>query len=175
MSSKIALGITIFLGISVWFFYQKESSDTAIPYTPGPIPDRQEQIESHSRSQLFGESILEGYGSGTPENDLRKLNTLLQNYRLLAKGMDARHFAANETFSSVLRGENLIALQALPKDHPIFSSEGLIIDRWGHPIHFHLESAQNVGIYSTGPDAILGTQDDYSLVEGIAKQGTAEF
>jgi len=173
--SKIALGTILVIGLAIWLFYPKESAKDLIPKPTGHIPSQEEIRKSQPPQQLFGESILAGYGSGSPENDLRQMHALVQNYRLLAKGMDARHFASNESVASVFRGENRIALQALPIDHRVFNNDGLIVDRWGSPLHFHLESAQKVSIYSAGPDTTLGTDDDYSFVSGIAKQGSAEF
>ncbi|MCZ6671890.1 MAG: hypothetical protein O7C75_03020 [Verrucomicrobia bacterium] len=40
--------------------------------------------------------------------------------------------------AATFRGEQRIALQTLPQDHRIFNDEGLIIDRWGTPLFFHL-------------------------------------
>ena len=153
-----------------------QSEDT-ITETTAPPPPTKEQIESTRTPSrpLFGENLLLGYGSGDPTADLRKVQTLISNYRILAKDMDARHFSSNADVAAALRGEKRIALPALPKDHSIFNAEGLIIDRWETPLFFHLESADRVGIYSAGPDKEMGTEDDYSLVGGVAQQGKPEF
>ena len=126
-------------------------------------------------STYFGEALLEGYGSGSPENDLRKMHSLMQNYRVLAKSLEARHFSSNADFAAALRGEKRVALAALPNDHSIFNEEGLVVDRWRTPLFFHMESAQKVSIHSAGPDTILGTEDDYSLIDGTASQSNADF
>lgn len=99
----------------------------------------------------------------------------MANYRVLAKGMDARHFSSNAELSSTLRGEKRIALKALPEDHSIFNNDGLIVDRWDTPLFFHLEATDKLSIYSAGPDKEMGTEDDYSLIGGVTTQGKTEF
>lgn len=170
----------IALGVAIWLLSieQPASKDQPPPKTfseKDPLSKDFMEARPASSEKFFGEGILEGYGFGKPENDLRKMHALVQNHRLLAKGLDARHFAANADVAATFRGENKIALQALPKDHRVFNSEGLLVDRWSTPLFIHLQSADTVGIYSAGPDKILGTEDDYSMESGIVRQKAAEF
>ena len=139
-----------------------------------PTPEQRRSTET-APPPLFGESLVLGYGQGDPTADLRKIEAVISNYRLLAKGMDARHFSSNAELAATLRGEKRISLEALPTDHPIFNDDGLIIDRWDTALFFHLESADKLSIFSAGPDKKLGTEDDYSLIGGVAEQKKAEF
>ncbi|MCB1121103.1 MAG: hypothetical protein KJT03_06120 [Verrucomicrobiae bacterium] len=147
----------------------EQATSEAMPAPPPAHPAGQ------PKPTLFGEKLLENYGRGSPEQDLLLMDGLIRNYRILAKGMDARHFSSNEAIASTLRGEQSIALKALPADHRIFDSNGFIIDRWGTSLFFHLESKDHISIYSSGPDKELGTDDDYLLIGGVPKQGKAEF
>lgn len=152
------------------------STDDPASTPTAPLPTREQtQSTIQPPGPLFGERLLFGYGTGDPANDLEKVGSLIANYRVLAKGMDARHFASNDSLAAALRGEQRIALVALPQNHPIFNDEGLIVDRWDTPLFFHLEAADDLSIYSAGPDKEMGTADDYRLEDGRTQQGKAEF
>ncbi|MDA1067417.1 MAG: hypothetical protein O3C43_13035 [Verrucomicrobia bacterium] len=178
---KFGLLILGCVAIAYWFL-QTRNRDQEVeqPEVPssasGPTEEqRGSALKVPAPSNFMGVAILEGYGSGKPENDLQKVNSLIGNYRTLAKGMDARNFSSNADVAAALRGEKHIALAVLPKDHKLFNEEGLIVDRWGSPLFFHLISAEKVAIYSAGPDKVLGTEDDFSMVGGIVTRTAEEF
>ena len=94
-----------------------------------------------------------------PRDDLRAVASVLDTFRLLAKG-DALPLGSNEEISAALRGESRAKLALLPRDHPAFDKSGRLVDRWGTPLFFHAQSAKEIEIRSAGPDREMGTTDD---------------
>jgi hypothetical protein len=135
-------------------------------------------VDSHKSppgGNLFGDRILQGFGSGPPVRDIQLMGTLLSNYRMLAKGVDPRHYSTNEGVAEMLKGQGIVKLPALSEDHPVFNKEGLIVDRWGEPWLFHSVSSDRLDIYSPGEDGEYGTDDDLSLEQGRATMGKVEL
>lgn len=174
----ITVPVILLVAAVIWITIQpKDESDFKEPTHPTNyfFPDDLHQPDAPTQSDLFGDELLERYGSGSPEDDLRLINHLVQNYRLLAKGLDSRHFSSNEAIGNTLRGNQSIALQAVSQDHRIFNSEGLLTDRWGSALFFHAVSASVIDVYSAGPDKTFGTSDDYFTESGRVKTGPATF
>ena len=94
-----------------------------------------------------------------PRDDLRAVASVLDTFRLLAKG-DALPLGSNEEISAALRGETRAKLALLPRDHPAFDKTGKLVDRWRTPLFFHAQSAKEIEIHSAGPDREFGTADD---------------
>ena len=94
-----------------------------------------------------------------PRDDLRAVASVLDTFRLLAKG-DALPLGSNEEISAALRGETRAKLALLPREHPAFDKRGRLVDRWGTPLFFHAQSAKKIEIRSAGPDREMGTADD---------------
>lgn len=94
-----------------------------------------------------------------PRDDLRAVASVLETFRLLAKG-DSLPLGSNEEISAALRGETRARLALLPRDHPAFDASGRFVDRWGTPLFFHAQSAKEIEIRSAGPDREMGTTDD---------------
>lgn len=94
-----------------------------------------------------------------PRDDLRAIASVLDTFRLLAKG-DSLPLGSNEEISAALRGETRAKLALLPRDHPAFDAKGRLVDRWGTPLFFHAQSAKEIEIRSAGPDLQMGTTDD---------------
>lgn len=94
-----------------------------------------------------------------PRDDLRAMASVLDTFRLLAKG-DSLPLGSNEEISAALRGETRAKLALLPRDHPAFDAKGRLMDRWGTPLFFHAQSAKEIGIRSAGPDLQMDTPDD---------------
>ena len=124
---------------------------------------------------MFGDRILEGYGSGPQIGDVQLMGTLLSNYRMLAKGVDPRHYSTNEGVSKMLKGQGVVGLPALSENHAVFNEEGLITDRCGEPWFSHLVSKDKLDIYSPGEDGEYGTEDDLSFVSGRPSMGKVDL
>ncbi len=111
------------------------------------------------------ESLLTGYGDPAtpPLEDLRKIQRVAVGYFSLVK--DARHFpiGGNEDFSAALRGENPNREIFIRAGQPVFSREGLLIDRWGSPLIVHPEAWRELELRSAGPDRIPYNGDDLLL------------
>ena len=165
----------LILALCVWTPTKPEPKQNRSDVAERHIPDQVRKTKPTVRQGLFGDSILEPYGYGSPEDDLKLVAHLIINYRLLAKGLDARHFSSNEAVGDTLRGKGSIPIEAVSAHHRLFDTDGLIVDRWNTPLMFHLVSSEDVNIYSHGPDKILGTDDDLSLETGRVQRGAAAF
>ena len=106
-------------------------------------------------------AALANYGKpeNSPRDDLRAVASVLDTFRLLAKG-DALPLGSNEEISAALRGETRAKLALLPRDHLAFDKTGKLVDRWGTPLFFHAQSAKEIEIRSAGPDREMDTADD---------------
>lgn len=126
----------------------------------------QSQIQpSRPQSPTVSEGLLTGYGDPAlpPIEDLRKIQHVAVGYFSLVK--DASHFpiGGNEDFSAALRGENPNSEIFLRADHPVFSRDGLLLDRWGSPLIVHPQAWRELELRSAGPDRIPYTADDLIL------------
>lgn len=140
---------------------------------PAEVPAAAKRMSSES---LPGEVILKGYGtpSSTVERDLEAVGHAFENLTLLIKGGEPFRMGANEEFAAALRGANRVQLPFLRDDHPAFNAAGQIVDRWGTPLFFHVEAANQVDIRSAGPDGEMWTADDVQrLHSGRFHRGAA--
>lgn len=106
---------------------------------------------------------LEGiYQSANPMRDLEMVYNLMESYRLLVKDPDNPYprGGSNEDIVRAMSGKNRYGEVLLAKTHPALS-DGLLLDRWGTPLHFHYQAGDQVEIRSAGPDGKLGSSDDY--------------
>ena len=113
-----------------------------------------------------GERLLEGYGdpSTPPVEDLRKIHRVLSGYFSVIKDPAKHPIGGNEDLAAALQGENANREVFLRADHPLFSKEGLIVDRWGTPVIVHPEGWKQIGLRSAGLDRKPYTDDDQVLL-----------
>ncbi len=120
---------------------------------------------SRPQSPTASEALLTGYGNPAipPIEDLRKIQHVAVGYFSLVK--DAQHFpiGGNEDFSAALRGENPNREVFIRAGHPVFSREGLLLDRWGSPLIVHPQAWRELELRSAGPDRIPNNGDDLIL------------
>ncbi len=126
----------------------------------------QSQIRpSRPQSPTVSESLLTGYGdpSAPPIEDLRKIQHVAVGYFSLIK--DASHFpiGGNEDFSAALRGENPNREIFIRAEHPVFSRDGLLLDRWGSPLIVHPQAWRELELRSAGADRLPYSSDDLIL------------
>lgn len=128
--------------------HTEEADDEAIP-PPTPLP---------------GDEILADYGSKnhTPRDDIRMIQHTISNFRLLNHHIDARWFATNEDLAEILLGKKGLSHPFISNSSHVTSPDGKIIDRWGAPLFFHLQSSDRLEIRSAGPDGTMFTEDDIS-------------
>lgn len=119
--------------------------------------------ESIARSELqakvaepptAAELLLERYGDAgsEPIEDVRKLHRVVSGYFSTIKDPYRFPIGGNEDLAAALRGENANGDVFLRKDHPVFSREGLLVDRWGTPLIVHPEGWKQISLRSAGPD-----------------------
>lgn len=66
----------------------------------------------------------------------------------------------NHQFVNALLGANKSKLPFVPRDHTRLNADGEIIDAWGTPFFFHLNSSISIEVRSAGPDRSFYTADD---------------
>lgn len=168
----ILLGLLTLLAI--WIYRAgPEGVPNSTPQKAADIPTSAMMARSEP---LPGEVILKGYGrpTSTVERDLEAVGRAFENLMLLIKGGEPFRMGANEELAAALRGKNRTGLRFLPDDHPAFNEAGQIVDRWGTPLFFHVESASVLDVRSAGPDGEMWTEDDvHRLHSGRFYRGDA--
>lgn len=92
------------------------------------------------------------------ENDLSTLEAILREYR---RQYQENPSGENVEISAALMGDNDRGLGFIPKlGKNQINAQGELIDRWGSPYFFHVESSTEMEIRSGGPDGVLYTADD---------------
>jgi hypothetical protein len=132
------------------------------PVKPPPPPPTRSEIKL---SPPAAESLLAGYGdpSTPPIDDLRKIHRVTTGYFSVIKESGRFPIGGNEDLSAALRGENANGEVFVSARHPVFSKEGLLVDRWGSPLIVHPEAWRQLELRSAGPDRIPHNADDLVL------------
>lgn len=153
--------VFIMVGMLVWVSNQLDTVRKRLPVKPV-----QSEIQPEpSSAPTAGESLLTGYGDPAtpPIEDLRKVHRVVTGYFSVIKDAQRFPIGGNEDLSAVLRGENANREVFVRAGHPIFSKEGLLIDRWGNPLIVHPEAWRALELRSAGPDRIPHSPDDLVL------------
>ncbi len=152
--------VFVMVAMLAWVSNQLDVVKKRLPAKPA-----QSQQAVPAQTPSASESLLTGYGDPAtpPIEDLRKIQHVAVGYFSLVK--DAHHFplGGNEDFSAALRGENPNREIFVRARHPVFSREGLLIDRWGSPLIVHPEAWRELELRSAGPDRIPYNGDDLVL------------
>lgn len=148
------------LGLLAWLLLNTGSKPV-----PPPSPARQESPLPQPAAPTAAASLLAGYGDPTtePNDDLRKLHRVVTGYFSVVKDSSKHPIGGNADLAAALRGENPNREIFLPAAHPIFSADGLLLDRWGSPLVVHPEAWRELELRSAGPDRIPYTDDDLVL------------
>ena len=127
------------------------------------IPDQKTAPTSHSPTP--SERLLEGYAdpSAPPIEDLKKVQRVVAGYFSVVKNSSRFPIGGNADLAAALRGENPNRETYVPEGHPVFSNDGLLVDRWGSPLVVHPEAWTQLELRSAGPDKIAYTSDDLVL------------
>jgi hypothetical protein len=150
----------------------KPSVPTGESLPPSPVPG------SGRLETPPGDDLLAAYASeaGSGEEDLRRLGQVLGNFRLLHKGLDARHLATNAELAAALRGELPGTRPMVSAEAPVFDDEGRLVDRWGSPLIVHPVGAERLELRSAGPDRQAWTDDDLvRWADGRIARGRGEL
>ena len=116
--------------------------------------------------------LLEGYADPAtpPIEDLKKIRRVITGYFTVVKDTSRFPIGGNADLSAALRGENPNRETYLPEGHPVFSEDGLLIDRWKSALVVHPEAWGQIELRSPGPDKISYTEDDLVLTpDGVER------
>jgi hypothetical protein len=137
---------------------------------PSPSPDTagttMSQLDPKPASPpTAAETLLEGYGNSStpPIEDLRKIHRVVTGYFSLVKDPGRNPIGGIADLSAALRGENPNREVFVREGNPIFTSDGLLKDRWGSPLIVHPEAWRQLELRSAGPDKRPYTEDDLVL------------
>lgn len=153
------IALTI-LGFLYWLVLNT-GSKPASPPPSASRPSPQQRVTSPTAA----ESLLAGYSdpSTNPIDDLRKLHRVITGYFSVVKDFSKNPIGGNADLAAALRGENPNQEIFLPADHPVFSADGLLLDRWNTPLIVHPEAWRELELRSAGPDRTPYTADDLVL------------
>lgn len=146
-----------------WMFLIMTSRAPKDPAKESAIQDR--PIASTPRIPTAAERLLEGYAdpSTQPVEDLKKVQRVVAGYFSVVKNSSRFPIGGNADLAAALRGENPNRETYVPEGHPVFSTDGLLVDRWGSPLVVHPEAWTQLELRSAGPDKIAYTSDDLVL------------
>jgi len=132
---------------------------------PPPKSVKSQGVESPPAQPTASESLLTGYGDAAtpPIEDLRKIQRVAIGYFSVIKDAQRFPIGGNADLSAALRGENANREVFIPPGSPVFSKEGLLLDRWGSPLIVHPLAWRQLEIRSAGPDRIPHNEDDLTL------------
>lgn len=139
----------------------EDTVDGRVPYDTGIKNDPRVQHRAdgtHVFVEAIGIAKEIGAAEEGPEQDLEKLSSLLSFYRMAYNENPVA--ADNQSVMASLMGKNPRSLVFFPADHPALNAQGELMDRWGTPYYFHALSGKQMEIVSTGPDKLLGNEDD---------------
>ncbi len=149
--------------VLIWIFlsigFERKSTSPPLTKTASqsalPIPQK----------PTASELLLSGYADpATPAlDDLRKIQRVALGYFSVIKNAQRFPIGGNEDFAAALRGENSNREVFVRPGNPIFSSAGLLLDRWKRPVIVHPEGWQRLEFRSAGPDQIPYNSDDLIL------------
>ena len=114
------------------------------------------------KEDLSGE-FFQGYGESA-EKDLDLVRDAIEVFNYSVKIPGALPTAGNREIVRALCGENAYGIRFLDPSSKFFNGDGELVDRWGTPLYFHFQSAEEPGIRSAGPDRKMWTDDDLSSI-----------
>ncbi|BCU79855.1 hypothetical protein [Luteolibacter sp. LG18] len=157
------LGAIAILVFVLWLVLRPVEKPT--PILPPPPVTPSQPAPTPPAKPTAAEGLLSGYGdpASPPIDDLRKLNRVLGGYFSVIKEPSKNPIGGNADLAAALRGENPNRTVFLPAGHPVFSPDGLLLDRWGSPVIVHPEGWQRIELRSAGPDKVPYNGDDLIL------------
>jgi hypothetical protein len=160
LTGIVALATVVLLA---WLFLNTPSE---IPRQPADKPAAPvSQPPSPSPTPTASERLLEGYADPAtpPIEDLKKLHRVITGYFSVVKDASRFPIGGSADLAAALRGENPNREVFVPAGHPVFSKDGLLVDRWGSPLVVHPEAWKQLELRSAGPDRQPYTGDDLLL------------
>ena len=157
------MGVVLIM-LLAWLFFTLDSEKKPAHPAASPAPPVS-QAQPVREKPTASEALLAGYGDPAtpPIEDLRKIQHVAVGYFSLIKDSQRFPIGGNEDFAAALRGENPNREVFLRPGNPIFSRDGLLIDRWGSPLVVHPLAWRQLEFRSAGPDRIPYNADDLVL------------
>jgi len=165
-------GVVLLLAVIAAIFWIRTKENVS-PSTETPLIPSVSQTPVRPKVPTASESLLAGYGDPTtpPIEDLRKVHRVISGYFSVIKEPTRFPIGGNADLAAALKGENPNREIFLSADHPIFSKDGLLIDRWGTPLVVHPEGWRQIELRIAGPDKKPYTEDDLVITpSGIQPQ-----
>ena len=149
------------LALLAWMFF---NADSERPQPPAAATKSQPPLRTVPPTAA--ESLLAGYADPAtpPIDDLRKLHRVVTGYFSVVKDSARNPIGGNADLAAALRGENPNKETFLPAGHPVFSADGLLLDRWNTPLIVHPEAWRELELRSAGPDKTPYNDDDLILL-----------
>jgi hypothetical protein len=150
------------IGVLTWLFFEADSDK------PGSKPlaaSRSETKTPVPATPVPGDALLNGYAdpASPPIEDLKKIHRVVTGYFSVIKNSSRFPIGGNEDLAAALRGENPNLEVFVRAGHPLFSGDGLLIDRWGSPLIVHPQAWKQIELRSAGPDRVAYNEDDLVL------------
>jgi hypothetical protein len=156
LGSIIAIAVVVLI---LWTILDKRE-DSPPPASEPAASSKAPATQAHVPTAA--ERLVEGYADPAtpPSEDLKKVHRVITGYFSVVKDASRFPIGGNADLAAALRGENPNRETYLPEEHPLFSKDGLLIDRWGSPLVVHPEAWTQLELRSAGPDKIAYTADD---------------
>ncbi len=153
--------VFVMVGMLAWVSNQLDVVKKRLP----ALPPQSQLPPPAPQTPTSSESLLTGYGDPAtpPIEDLRKIHRVVTGYFSVVKDAQRFPIGGNEDLAAALRGENPNREVFVRAGNPVFSREGLLIDRWGSPLIVHPEAWRALELRSAGPDKIPHSPDDLVL------------
>lgn len=160
----VLLLVFAMLGVLVWVSNNLGTIQRKVAVAPKTVVKSQ-GTPTPSAAPTAAESLLAGYADPAtpPLEDLRKIHRVTTGYFSVIKDSGRFPIGGNEDLSAALRGENANREIFVNPGHPVFSKDGLLVDRWGSPLIVHPEAWRQLELRSAGPDRIPHNADDLIL------------
>lgn len=91
---------------------------------------------------------------------IRRVQTMVDGMLSAMKDPHRPPLGDNHDIAHALRGGNKYGDVWLDTNDPLFNADGLLVDPWSTPYHFHPRAPDAIDVRSAGPDRILFTRDD---------------
>jgi len=158
-------GVVLLLAVIAVIFWIR-TKENITPAIETPLTPSISQTPVRPKVLTASESLLAGYGDPNtpPIEDLRKVHRVVSGYFSVIKEPTRFPIGGNADLAAALKGENPNREVFLTADHPIFSKDGLLIDRWGTPLVVHPEGWRQIELRTAGPDKKPYTEDDLVIL-----------
>lgn len=158
-------GVVLLLALVAVLFWIRQKENKS-PHPETPVTPSVSQTPVRPKVPTASESLLAGYCDPTtpPIEDLRKVHRVISGYFSVIKEPTRFPIGGNADLAAALKGENPNREVFLAADHPIFSKDGLLIDRWGTPLVVHPEGWRQIELRTAGPDRKPYTADDLVIL-----------